>query len=176
MSYKKMEKIRENRVFVGGIILLTCYLFLAIDDLIDDINDNMPKIHIYANTLFVVVGLLALFYYSHVVYRELKKEFEKRDRITSLAVTQSLKFKSELIEIKAGVVSNINNQFTNWALTDAEKEIAFLILKGFSFKEISSFRNTNEKTVRDQATKIYSKSGLRNRADLVAYFLEDLLS
>ncbi len=171
-----MEPFKENRVFIGGVILLSCYLFLAIDDLIDDISDDMPTIHIYANVLFIVIGLLALFYYAHFVYRELKNEFAKRDRMTDLAVTESLKLKSELTELKKGVVSNINDQFRNWSLSDAEKEIAFLILKGFSFKEIASLRNTSEKTVRDQATKIYMKSGVKNRSELGAYFLEDLLS
>ena len=54
-------------------------------------------------------------------------------------------------------------------------QIAFLIIKGFSLKEIASLRGTSEKTVRDQSSKIYLKTNLSGRAELTAFFLEDLL-
>ncbi|MCB0322699.1 MAG: response regulator transcription factor [Bdellovibrionales bacterium] len=50
-----------------------------------------------------------------------------------------------------------------------------LILKGLSHKEIADVRQTTEKTVRRQATSLYAKAGLENRAQLSAFFLEDLL-
>ena len=70
----------------------------------------------------------------------------------------------------------IQAQFIEWALTKAECEIAFLLLKGFSSKEIASLRNTSERTVREQAIKIYSKANVKNKTELIAFFLEDLLT
>ena len=43
-------------------------------------------------------------------------------------------------------------------------------------KEIADIRQTHEKTVRQQATTIYRKSGLSGRQELAAFFLEDILS
>lgn len=74
-----------------------------------------------------------------------------------------------------GLSKAIDAQLNDWQLTPAEKEIALLLLKGLSLKEIAGIRHTNEKTVRSQATIIYQKSSLGGRADLSAFFLEDLL-
>ncbi len=50
-----------------------------------------------------------------------------------------------------------------------------MLLKGLSHKEISEIRSTSETTIRQQALAVYRKSGLRSRAELSAFFLEDLL-
>lgn len=68
----------------------------------------------------------------------------------------------------------IKAQFDLWTFTPAESDIAGLILKGLSLKEIAELRQTSEATIRQQTQGIYRKSGLSNRAQLSAYFLEDL--
>ena len=70
----------------------------------------------------------------------------------------------------------IDRQLGRWNLTTAEKEVAFLLLKGFGFKEIATLRNTSEKTARAQSTSVYAKAGLRGRTELAAFFLEDLMA
>jgi len=52
---------------------------------------------------------------------------------------------------------------------------AMLLLKGLSFEEIASVRDTKEKTVRQHATAIYRKSGLNGRHEFSAWFFEDFL-
>lgn len=69
--------------------------------------------------------------------------------------------------------SYINDEFGKWKLSAAENEIGWMLLKGLSFREIAKARGTSERTVRQQARAIYAKSGLNNRSDLSAYFLED---
>ncbi len=56
-----------------------------------------------------------------------------------------------------------------------ERETAILLLKGFSHREITSIAGKSEKTVRQHSVAIYRKSGLGGRAELSAFFLEDLL-
>jgi DNA-binding CsgD family transcriptional regulator/uncharacterized small protein (DUF1192 family) len=68
----------------------------------------------------------------------------------------------------------IEDQFRRWQLTAAEIDIAGLILKGASLKDIAGARATSEPTIRQQAQSIYRKSGLSGRAELSAYFLESL--
>ena len=75
----------------------------------------------------------------------------------------------------AGLGAAIESQLRSWKLTEAECEVALLMLKGFSHKEIASLRGTSEATVRQQARSAYEKSGLRGRAPFCAFFLEDIL-
>lgn len=70
----------------------------------------------------------------------------------------------------------IDTQFGLWQLSHSEKDVALLLIKGLSMKEVADIRNTQEKTVRQQATTIYRKSGLSGRQELAAFFLEDILS
>jgi DNA-binding CsgD family transcriptional regulator len=70
----------------------------------------------------------------------------------------------------------IQEQFDVWEFTPSEKEVALLLLKGLSFDEIASVRDTREKTVRQQATAIYRKSGLNGRHEFAAWFFEDFLA
>lgn len=62
-----------------------------------------------------------------------------------------------------------------WALTAAEADVAGLMLKGLSHREIAHLRQCTEVAMRQHASMIYRKSGLTNRAQLTAFFLEDLL-
>ena len=56
------------------------------------------------------------------------------------------------------------------------RDVALLLMKGLSLKEVATVRATNERTVRSQARTLYSKAGLSGRAALSAFFLEDLLA
>ncbi len=75
-----------------------------------------------------------------------------------------------------GLSDAIDQQFISWGLTASEQEIARLLLKGLSHKEIATVRQASEATVRQQATAVYKKANLAGRAELAAFFLEDLLA
>jgi DNA-binding CsgD family transcriptional regulator len=68
----------------------------------------------------------------------------------------------------------IDREFTKWDLTDAERNVALMLLQGLSHREIATARGTNEGTVRQQALAIYRKAGLTGRSSLAAFFLEGL--
>lgn len=82
----------------------------------------------------------------------------------------------QLSELQGQFADTIKQEFEKWKLTQSGTEIAWLIVKGFSFGEIAYLREVKEKTVRQQATAIYAKSGAKNRNELTALFLEDLLT
>lgn len=75
-----------------------------------------------------------------------------------------------------GLRLEITNQFDEWGMTDAERDVGLLILKGLSHKEIASLRGTTEATVRQQAQSIYARSNLPGKSAFSAYFLEDLFT
>ena len=65
-------------------------------------------------------------------------------------------------------------QFTAWQLTPTEREIAFLLLQGHGHKQIAARTGRSERTVRQHAVAVYEKAGLGGRAELAAFFLQDL--
>ena len=69
----------------------------------------------------------------------------------------------------------VDERFESWGLTPTEREIALRLLKGHSHKHIAYETGRSERTVRQHAVAIYEKSGLAGRAELAAYFLDDLL-
>jgi DNA-binding CsgD family transcriptional regulator len=74
-----------------------------------------------------------------------------------------------------GLGEEIDGQFRDWGLTPVERDTALLVLKGFSHKEIATLQEKSDRTVRQHAATVYQKSGLSGRAELAAFFLEDLL-
>lgn len=74
-----------------------------------------------------------------------------------------------------GLGVEIDAQLERWGLTPAEKETVLLLLKGLGHREIAEVLGKSERTVRQQAIAAYRKSGLAGRAELAAFFLEDLL-
>jgi DNA-binding CsgD family transcriptional regulator len=97
-------------------------------------------------------------------------------RDLEIARLQGQRWRSESRTLLNGLGQAIDAQFTRWSLTDAEREVALLLLKGLSTKEIAAVRGGSERTVREHARAIYSKAGLTGRAALSAFFLEDLLA
>jgi len=93
-----------------------------------------------------------------------------------LARTQGQRWRSEARSLLDGLGTAMERQFGLWNLTEAEREVALLLLKGLSLKEIATVRVVSERTVREQARSVYLKAGLTGRAALSAFFLEDLLS
>lgn len=84
-------------------------------------------------------------------------------------------WRSQAEELLAGMGNAMDEQFTTWALSPAEREVALLLLKGLSFKETAQVRQTSERTSREQARAVYRKAGVGGRAELSAWFIEDLL-
>ena len=78
-------------------------------------------------------------------------------------------------QLSQDLAGHIANRFKDWKFTQAETDIAWLLIKGFSFAEIAQLRGSKEKTLRQQASQIYAKSGVKGRTELAAAFLEDLI-
>jgi len=89
--------------------------------------------------------------------------------------SEAKRWRAEAERLLAGVGHTVEEQFKSWSLTNAESEVALLLLKGLSFKEIAAVRDTGERTGREQARKVYAKAGVAGRAELSAWFIEDLL-
>lgn len=73
-------------------------------------------------------------------------------------------------------VDLLEDAFAGWGLTPAEREVAFLAIKGFSVEEIAGLRDARAGTVRAQCAAVYRKAGVSGRAQLLSHFIEDLLA
>jgi DNA-binding CsgD family transcriptional regulator len=74
----------------------------------------------------------------------------------------------------AGFGQAVDRQFATWGLTPTEREVGLMLLKGHGHKQIAAATGRSERTVRQHAVSVYEKSGLRGRAELAAFFLDDL--
>jgi DNA-binding CsgD family transcriptional regulator len=77
--------------------------------------------------------------------------------------------------VVAGFGRAVDAQFQAWELTPTEREVAFLLLQGHGHKQIAGRTGRSERTVRQHAVSVYAKSGLGGRAELAAFFLQDLV-
>lgn len=84
--------------------------------------------------------------------------------------------RDEIARLRKHLGEVIDEEFERWDLSASEKEIATLLVKGFSMREIADYRGVKEKSVRQQATGIYAKARVNNRYELTAHFIEDLLT
>jgi DNA-binding CsgD family transcriptional regulator len=126
-----------------------------------------------------VVALVALFaipawlvYLTFLVYKNKLALIRDLD----VARIQGRQWRDETRALLKGLGEAIDRQLLTWKLTEAERDVGLLILKGLSLREIAVVRVTSERTIRAQARSIYAKAGLSGRAALSAFFLEDLLA
>ncbi len=155
---------------IGGVVLLL--MLEKIEEPSLTALDLLLELVGLAPAVMTSVGVALLF---RVTSRQ-RDEHVKVIRDLELARVQGQRWRSEARTYLDGLGLAIEGQFSRWNLTEAEREVALLMLKGLSHKEIATVRAVSERTVREQARAVYSKSGLTGRAGLSAFFLEDLLA
>ena len=170
-----MSQMEDVRKVHSGILMLSgTFAVLVAMDLYTDYQSGSSPGHLALEGIllgisagFFVYGMVKLSQASRDI-RVLKKDLDSVQR-------EKDQWKGEAHSHLAGLSVKIETQFERWRLTQAETEVGFLLLKGFSLKEIADLRNTKLKTVQQQSQSIYQKTGLGSRSELAAFFLEDLL-
>ena len=69
----------------------------------------------------------------------------------------------------------LEEHFDLWSLTESERDVALLAIKGLSIAEIAQVRRTKEGTIKAQCNAIYRKAGVSGRTQLLSHFIEELL-
>lgn len=108
-------------------------------------------------------------------FQEEREEKQALTRDLQMARAEGEAWRQQAQGYLTGLGAEIERQFETWRLTEAEREVGLLMLKGFSHREIAGLRGTTEATVRHQARAAYQKSNMPGRTAFCAYFLEDLL-
>jgi DNA-binding CsgD family transcriptional regulator len=159
---------------VGGFFLIFCAA-LAAADIINDIQLDIGFRHLAGEAVQSCVTFVLGIYLirKSVLQAAMLRMFKSKLKETH---KNAVAWKNSVASLKTEFVKAIDGQFIEWKLSAAEQHVAWLLIKGFSSAEIANFRNTSERTVRQQATAVYAKAGLEGRSQLAAFFLEDLLS
>ena len=155
-------------------LLLGVIVLLKLVDVIADTGLALPFWHLAQEWLLLLLSLAGC---SYLIVDMRRRTREQRALATSLSLSEERlqSLDSELREARHRHGEAVRRQFEAWQLTVSEQEVAMLLLKGLSLREIAGVRETREKTVRQQASSIYAKSGLEGRHALAAWFLEDVL-
>ena len=143
-------------------------------DLLTDLSHGASFSHIFKEGFIVVLALILVVW---ILYEQRQQTIQILNLKKELLESEQQKAKpnSYVITARKQLSEVISKQFDEWGLSSSEKEVGWLLLKGFSLKEISALRETREKTVRQQASAVYKKSGLSGRHAFSAWFIEDLL-
>ncbi len=141
-------------------------------DVYADLSHGADTSHIFKEAFLIAVSIAGLIwlYLNHQLQQ--KKIHQLHQELQQLSEKKADDY---IIEGRRQLGKIIQQQFTQWQLSQSEQEVGMLLLKGLSLKEIAALRNTAEKTVRQQASSIYRKSGLSGRHSFSAWFIEDIL-
>lgn len=162
----------NERSVIAGVLALIA--LLAAIDLLIDLREGVTPWHVVTEATVAVLACLGAFHLLRGAWR-LRRRLEAQDRDFSAFRLQAEAWRTGSRKYLDGLSRSIDLQLDRWQLSMAEKDVAFLLLKGLSLKEIAAARGTSEKTARVQSSAIYAKSGLAGRSELSAFFLEDLL-
>jgi DNA-binding CsgD family transcriptional regulator len=162
------ERFASAALFLGIVLLIGL-------DLVEDWRRGSAAFHLGLESLVLVLAAVGLWLLRTRIRRERIDARVLRARLAE-ARAAAESWRRETEALAAGLGQAIDAQFRAWRLTDAEREVALLLVKGLSLREIAGLRETSERTVRQQSLAVYRKAGLAGRAELSAFFLEDLLS
>lgn len=155
-----------------------CLLLMAGFDIWFDFSHGLPVKYLLFESLVFFICLVGFNFFLSKAINSQKKQ---QKLISSLKLSVDER-ESRLQTLNKTVQSyreafsqEVEECFKNWKLTRAESQVARLLLKGLSHKEIAEVRDSNENTIRSQCSSIYKKSKLANRSQLSSYFLDDLI-
>ncbi len=154
------KKFIRRRIY-AMVAITGAILFFGYDLIVDAFleHEYLTAHFIIELIVFVGVSMALIFSARDLIHLRALLEIEKKR-------TQAL---------SGALADSINAQLDEWQMTHSENQISWLIIKGYSFSEIALLRGVKETTTRFQATSIYSKAGVKGRAEFVAEVFQPLL-
>jgi len=164
----------DLRFRTGLSLLLAAIAAWGVTDLALDRPASWRSLHVGFEVGFVCVSLGSIAYLWIGWMRARRGLGLARDRLVAREAERDA-WRRRATALLRGLGEEIDAQFQRWGLTPAEREVALLLLKGLGHKQAAAVLERSERTVRQHAVAVYRKSGLAGRAELSAFFLEDLL-
>ncbi len=179
MSYKLSDcfiKGDKNMRYSKETVLMVVLFSVVVAsgfDLYVDLSHGAPFSHIAKEAVILALASVTVIWILLEQAQQKRQISQLKQELAS--IDKNHEAMSDYIQTMRKQLSEvISKQFNDWQLTASEKEIAWLLLKGLSLKEIAVLRDTLEKTVRQQASSTYKKAGVSGRHAFAAWFIEDL--
>ncbi len=156
------------------VVFLLMVILASAGDLLADVSAGATNSHLLQEGLLLLLALSILGW----ILREFRhKKIQLQELHQTLAAIKEMPApaSSEVTQARHSLSRAIAEQFAQWELSQSEREVGLMLLKGYSLKEIALLRGTTEKTIRQQASALYQKSSLPGRHALSAWFIEDML-
>lgn len=148
----------------------------VLDGALEGMATTLPsEVMDFIDRLFMI-GSAVLSTFLILRLARLRERTDDLEGAVRQAATDGRAWRAQSRRFIDGLSRAVEAQFDLWGLTPAEADVAGLLLKGAALREIATLRRTSEATIRQQAQSIYRKSGLGSRAELSAYFMEDLFT
>jgi len=167
-----METMRGMRSLLVGVLVVM--LLASTGDLMLDAPRSWLSLHVAVELLMIAaagVGVVAFW----LAWWGVRRSVTELERSLAAQRAERDAWRRSAESALAGLGRAMDAQFDGWQLTPAEREVALLVLKGRSHKQIARLSGRSERTVRQHAASVYQKAGLAGRAELAAFFLEDLM-
>jgi len=155
-------------------VLLLTITVVGIIDLQLDAPEYWFSTHVLFEVGFILLCLGSATYLTWGWYNAQRSLGQAQSALEAQKTERDV-WRKRVKDLLEGLGRAIDIQMESWKLTPVEKETALFLLKGYSHKEIAHLCEKSERTVRQHAVTVYRKSGLSGRAELAAFFLEDLL-
>lgn len=155
---------QKGRLIAILVVQFSCLIFLVVDvtlDLSGYDNEN----NIAENHYFELIVVISLIFSIVVIATQLQRVLNRNKRI------------EDQLKIASGAFQELLNQhFDEWDLTQSEKDVALLAIKGLGIAEIAEIRATKEGTIKAQLNAIYRKARVNGRPQLISIFVEELMA
>lgn len=171
----------DRRILLTTLLSFCLMAGLSAWDLMTDLGEGTKAGHVIAEAFLLAVGFLGAAFVARLLLQATRRAREAAAQLASVAdalrrtEADARRWRQEARDLIRGLSQAVDEQFERWQLSSAEKEVALLLLKGLSHKEVAQVRKVTEATARQQARSVYRKGGLEGRHDLAAFFLEDLM-
>ena len=166
----------QSRLLLGGMLLV-----VAVGGALDlalDAPANWRSAHVLFELTLMTASLAFAIYLWRGWWRAERSAAELRSSLLRRQAELSAErdaWRASAQSSLEGLGRAMERQFDAWGLTPTEREVALLLLKGYGHKQAAALTGRSERTTRQHAVSVYQKSGLSGRAELAAFFLEDLL-
>ena len=120
------ERLRSALLFLGIVLLIGV-------DLVEDWRRGSRGLHLGLESVVLVLAAIGLWLLRSRMHREQAARRALRARLREVsAAAESWRRETEVLS--AGLGRAIDSQFQSWKLTEAEREVALLLLKGLSLR------------------------------------------
>lgn len=169
-----MIRIENTRTVLLLAILIAGMIVAGVVDLILDEPESWLSLHVLFEIGLIVagIGVVALLWKG---WRDASAMLQRVETALAERSAERDAWRRSARSALEGLGRAIDRQFQEWDLTPSEREVALLLVKGYTHREIAELTDRGERTARQHAVAVYRKAGLAGRAELAAFFLEDLL-